>query len=115
MLEFSLLDLRLRSIVGLAATVLALTGCDEKNTYPVTFTCAASTPGCSQGQICPTLPLDAGGCEELPGLFGNASTPVDAGRPLGCVVGLSYGNPHYEDGQQHCTCGSSMTDGGAPH
>ena len=101
----------LASAVLLVASILA---CNDKETYPVSFTCTASEPGCSQGQTCPALPLDAGGCEELPGLFGNPSTPVEQGRPPGCQVGLSYGNPYYADEQQTCICGRPVADGGAP-
>ena len=102
--------LLLATAILVVATVYA---CDGKESYPVSFTCIGSGGGCSQGQACPALPLDAGGCEELPGLFGNPPTPVESGRPPGCQVGLSYGNPFYADEQQTCLCASSMSDGGA--
>lgn len=110
-----------RICVALALVVavfLSLTvGCEEKKTYPVTFRC--DTDECRRGQVdtqsCPTVPLDAGGCEELPGMFGNPATPVQSGRPEGCVVGLSYGNPYYGDDQQTCSCSNhSGVDGGRP-
>ena len=100
------------ALVAAVAALVSMVGCDEEKTYPVTFTCRSSE--CSQGQAqgqaqtqpqsCSALPLDAGGCEELPGLFGNPPTPVESGRPAGCEVGLSYGNPFYGHEQQTCIC-----------
>lgn len=102
------------ALLGLLA--FAIAACDDKKTYPVTFTCTHASPECPQAQSCPTVPLDAGGCEELPGLFGNPTTPVESGRVPGCEVGLSYGNPFYADTQQTCLCGRPPggADGGAP-
>jgi hypothetical protein len=87
-----------------AATVLLLTcfACDSKTTYPVTFTCGSTGgPSCPPGSECPALPLGPDTCGDLPG---DPPTSVSVGRPLGCVVGLSYGNPFYGDSQQTCEC-----------
>jgi hypothetical protein len=73
--------------------------------FATTFTCtSAGGATCPTGHTCPTLPLGTGGCEDLPALFGQPSTPVDAGRPIGCEVGLPFGNPYYACTQQTCTC-----------
>lgn len=82
------------------ATLVTQVGCG----FPITFTCAANEPACPAAQPCPQVPLGSGGCETLPGLFGQPTTPVDAGRPVGCDVGLPYGNPNYGGLQQHCRC-----------
>lgn len=86
----------------------ALVACGDK-TYDVTFTCTeGGGAACTKGQTCPTVPLGSGGCEDLPGMFGHPDTKVDVGRPLGCEVGLSYGNPYYGDDQQTCNCQINM-------
>jgi hypothetical protein len=100
------------------ATAFAITifvaACSSEKTYDTTFTCTeASGAACSKGQTCPVVPLDAGGCEDLPGLFGHPATKVEVGRPVGCDVGLSYGNPYYGDSQQTCHCQQTSTDAGA--
>jgi len=86
--------------------LLAMPACDDSTkTYPVKFVCE-STGGttCPAGSECPALPLGADTCGDLPGLFDHPSTPVTKGRPIGCTVWLSYGNPYYGDSQQVCTC-----------
>ena len=40
-------------------------------------------------------------------LWGHSATHVDAGRPAGCRVSLSYENPAYPGGPQTCTCDAS--------
>ncbi len=82
--------------------------------FPVTFVCEDG-PGaaCPARQTCPAVPLGAGGCEALPGLFGEPAVSVDVGRPVGCSVGLPYGNPHYSGIQQHCTC-TQLDPGATP-
>jgi hypothetical protein len=101
-----------RAAFGSGLVLVVVTACSSaKKTYPTTFTCSAlGGPGCPTNQTCPTVPLGSGGCEELPGLFGHPPTQVDSGRPLGCKVGLSYGNPYYGDDQQECTCQSVQKD-----
>lgn len=90
--------------------VLALVACNDDEppaspTYEVWFRCGPDGGApCPAEQPCPTTPLGAGGCEDLPGLFDHPATPVEAGRPPGCTVGLAYGNPYYGDVQQTCTC-----------
>jgi hypothetical protein len=79
--------------------------CESGKTYPVTFVCEP-TGGltCPPEGECPALPLGSDTCGDLPGLFGHPPTSVTVGRPVGCEVGLSYGNPYYGDSQQTCTC-----------
>lgn len=81
--------------------LLAALGCGG---YDVSFVCQPGSAVCPKDAECPELPLGSGGCEELPGLFGHDPTPVDVARPVGCTVGLSYGNPNYGNDQQTCTC-----------
>jgi hypothetical protein len=91
---------------GLAAAIavaaLGLGACDRE--YPVRFVCSPGGPDCPASEQCPELPLAPDRCGELPGLFGHPPTPVTTGRPIGCMVWLSYGNPYYGDSQQTCTC-----------
>jgi hypothetical protein len=92
------------AVIGVA---LLACSCSDETTYPTTFTCVSGAGGnaaCPGGQTCPTVPLGAGGCEDLPGAFGHPATKVEAGRVEGCRVGLSYGNPYYRDTQQECVC-----------
>jgi hypothetical protein len=104
----------LRIAAGAALTFFGV-ACSSEKTYDVTFTCTQSGgAACVKGQTCPTMALDAGGCEDLPGLFDHPPTKVDAGRPVGCEVGLSYGNPFYGDSQQTCFCQQPITDAGVP-
>jgi hypothetical protein len=80
--------------------------CDSSpKTYPVSFVCD-TTGGttCPPGAECPTLPLGADTCGDLPGMFGHPATPETVGRPVGCIVRLSYGNPNFGNSQQSCTC-----------
>jgi hypothetical protein len=99
----------LRHTLAMAVTGAVLLACSgsEDKTYPTTFTCISGSGGnaaCPGGQTCPTVPLGAGGCEDLPGGFGHPATKVEAGRVEGCRVWLSYGNPYYRDTQQECAC-----------
>ena len=89
--------------------------CDSAKTYPVTFVCdpTAGTT-CPPGTECPVLPLGADSCGDLPGVLGHPSTPVTTGRPVGCRVGLSYGNPYYADSQVMCTCGTTFSSPSSP-
>lgn len=82
--------------------LVAALGCN--GAYDVTFVCDPGGPECPRDEECPEVPLGSGGCEELPGLFGHDPAPVDVGRPVGCTVALSYGNPSYANEQQTCTC-----------
>jgi hypothetical protein len=94
-----------RGVAWALASAGIVAACSSENTYDETFTCTtAGTAGCPASQPCPTVPLGSGGCEDLPGLFEHPPTKVDVGRPEGCRVGLSYGNPYYGDSQQTCTC-----------
>jgi len=78
---------------------------DSAKTYPVTFVCEPTAGTvCPPGTECPALPLGADTCGDLPGGFGHPATPVTKGRPVGCMVGLSYGNPYWGDTQQTCSC-----------
>lgn len=87
-----------------AVAVLAIASCGPR-TYELSFVCDGQVgPSCPQAQTCPEIPLGSGGCEDLPGLFGHSTTRVEKGRPIGCVVRLTYGNPYYGDSQQSCTC-----------
>ena len=98
--------MKIRLILGAAIVVLLLSpACDSTKTYPVRFVCdPTGGAACLSGTECPALPLGADTCGGLPGLFGHPPTPVTKGRPIGCTVWLSYGNPYYGDGQQTCTC-----------
>ena len=79
--------------------------------YPVTFTCLVDGGAdCPSGQPCPEVPLSSSACGDLPGVLGHESTPQTVGRPVGCVVGLSYGNPFFGDSQVQCYC--AETGGG---
>ena len=93
---------------GLTVLLFAIAGslvsCDKS--YDVSFTCIPGSAACPEGKPCSALPLGAGGCEALPGLFGHPETPVQSGRPVGCQVSLSYENPAYPGGPQKCTCTS---------
>ena len=94
------------SLVALIVALLVLACGEDKKTYDVTFTCGTpGTPECPAGATCAPIPLGSpDGCDDLPGLFGNPPTKVEQGRPVGCRVGLSYGNPYYGDEQQTCNC-----------
>lgn len=91
---------RMTRLLCLSLLFLVL-GCDD---HEVTFKCVPGGPACPKDEVCPEIPLGSGGCETLPGLFGHDEEPVDVGRPVGCTVGLSYGNPNYGGDQQTCTC-----------
>jgi hypothetical protein len=98
-----------------AALTFSVAACSSEKTYDVTFKCTESGgSACVKDQTCPTMPLDGGGCEDLPGLFDHPPTKVDSGRPVGCEVGLSYGNPFYGDSQQTCSCQKLDADAGKP-
>ena len=88
--------------LAVVVALLAVVGCGDR--YDVTFKCAAGAADCPAGEECPTVPLGSGGCDDLPGLFGHEPTKVDVGRPLGCMVGLAYGNPYYSNEQERCIC-----------
>jgi len=98
----------MRIRLALGATVILIQtslACDAPPTYPVSFTCdSTGSTACPAGAECPALPLGADTCGDLPGLFGHPATPVTAGRPVGCLVSLSYGNPYYGGSQQTCNC-----------
>lgn len=95
---------RLALSVAIVALLSSL-ACDSSKTYPVTFFCDPNGgAACPPGTSCPALTLGTDTCGDLPGLFGHPTTPVKMGRPVGCVVGLSYGNPYYGDTQQKCIC-----------
>ncbi|HET6281502.1 MAG TPA: hypothetical protein VFH73_11055 [Polyangia bacterium] len=98
------MTIRRTIFAALTFTLLAV-ACDSD--YPVSFICEPNGGAdCPAGKACPTVPLGSGGCEDLPGLFGHQPTKVPAGRPRGCRVDLSYGNPYYGDTQQICICAS---------
>jgi hypothetical protein len=79
--------------------------------YPVTFRCEADGGAdCPSGQPCPEVPLSSSSCGDLPGVLGHAPTPQTVGRPIGCVVGLSYGNPYYSNTQVECWCTAISND-----
>ena len=98
--------MKIRLALGAAAILLLpWLACDSSKAYRVTFVCQPSGgPACPAETECPALPLTADTCGDLPGLFGHPPTPVTMGRPVGCTVGLSYGNPYYGDSQQTCSC-----------
>jgi hypothetical protein len=74
-------------------------------TYPVWFKCLPDGgPDCPSDQPCPEVPLSSGSCGDLPGVLGHPATPQTVGHPIGCGVGLSYGNPYYGNTQVECTC-----------
>ena len=81
--------------------LLLLSACSSP--YSVTFICEGGD-ACPEGQPCPTVPLGGGGCEALPNVHGNSTIPVDAGRPVGCRVGLAEGNGAYGGEQIFCFC-----------
>ena len=95
------MNLRIAFAVALLLPSLA---CGEK-TYPVTFVCVPDGgAACPPGGECPVVPEGAGACGDVPGVLGHPATPIDMARPVGCQVGLSYGNPYYGDSQVKCTC-----------
>jgi hypothetical protein len=104
-------------LAAVIVSVLPGVACDSSNTYPVRFVCEPGGEACPRGSECPELPLSADTCGDLPGLFGHPPTSVTKGRPIGCMVSLSYGNPYYADTQQECTCdarvSSNPSDGAA--
>jgi hypothetical protein len=109
-----LLGRSIRLAVIAAIAVSLPSACDTDKTYPVTFVCASNTgASCPLGEACPELPLSSDSCGDLPGLFGHPATPETTGRPVGCRVGLSYGNPYYSDTQVMCTC-TALTTSAAP-
>ena len=84
-------------------------------TDPVTFVCGPDGgSACPPGTECPELPLGVDTCGDLPGLFGHPTTPATTGRPLGCVVRLSYGNPYYDDALQVCICSTINSSASPP-
>jgi hypothetical protein len=92
-----------RASFMIAVLGCTLAGCGQ--IYATRFICASSGgASCPEGQTCPTVALGAGGCEDLPALFGHAQIHLDAGRVVGCVAWLPYGNPYYGDAQQTCMC-----------
>jgi len=103
------MQIRIAFAVAVALLLPSL-ACDR--TYPVTFRCQQPDGGaaCPAGDECPVVPRGPDACGDAPGLFGHAPTPVDMGRPLGCAIGLPYGNPAYGDTQQWCDCSPSPAD-----
>jgi hypothetical protein len=98
----------MRTIVLLS--LLTMAGCETS--YPVSFKCTdQGGEACPVLETCPEVPLGTDACGDLPGLFGHDPTPVKVGRPVGCSVGLSYGNPYYGDDQQVCVCGRTGANG----
>jgi len=94
---------RIVLLYGVAAVACASS--PDRKTYPIIFVCAdPGLPGCPGKQPCPSIPLGAGGCEDLPGLYGHAPIKVETGRPFGCGVGLPYGDVLYGDSQAKCLC-----------
>jgi hypothetical protein len=88
--------------------VVSSLACDTATTYPITFTCGQDGgTACPPGTACPALPLGIETCGDLPGVLGHPAIPVTVGRPLGCVVGLPYGNQYYGDSQQTCICAAA--------
>ena len=95
-----------------AVLSLLLAACVEP-TYPLSFRCTQGSAACPADRTCPTLPLGASACNDVPGLFEHAPIHLDAGRPPGCVVALPYGNPYYGNSQQSCVCTQySLPDAG---
>src|SRR5512143_3645643 len=88
------------------ALVVALGACLASPVYDLSFQCTSSgSPDtCPSGETCPTVPLGAGGCEDIPPLLTNAPIPLDAGRPEGCEAALPYGNPNFPSSQVVCLC-----------
>src|SRR5215831_12854423 len=78
----------------------AVVGCG----YQWTFRCEPDGPDCPKGQACPTLPLGSGGCEDFGPMLDHDAIKVDAGRPPGCLAGLPYGNPFWDNAQVTCIC-----------
>jgi hypothetical protein len=85
--------------------------CDGSTDTPPAYMCNNPTPTCPAGP-CPSLPLGSGGCEDVGGLFGHPGVGADAGRPEGCWVYLSYGNPYYCGSPQPCYCSRMLPDAG---
>lgn len=102
------------SVAGLLAGIFANVACDPK-TDEARFTCGKSAGAdCPAGKMCPEIPLGSGGCEDLPGLFGNPKVTVQTGRPVGCVVLLPYENPYYPGFPQDCLCEQSTFTNNLP-
>lgn len=106
----------MKAVIGALLLLSLATACGESDdAYELSFTCASSpsaNDACPGQEPCPEVPLGAGGCETLPGLFGHDEMEVDVGRPLGCVVSLPYANPYYHE-QQTCSCHEAPSGGGA--
>jgi hypothetical protein len=82
------------------------TGGDTGKTYPVTFVCQPDGgPDCPPGEECPVVPEGPDTCgDDLGGTYGHPILPIDMARPVGCLVGLSYGDPYFGDTQIRCYC-----------
>jgi hypothetical protein len=97
----------MRRYVVMWLVSIATPGC-ASTSYNLTFQCVGNEGGsvCPVGQSCPEVPLGSGGCDNLPGLFGHPETRTDAGRPVGCDVGLPYGKSTRNGSmlQVHCYC-----------
>ena len=96
---------------AVVAVLLPFCACDSEKTYPVSFVCEADAgASCPPGNECPVVPEGPGACGgDLPGSFGHAPMPIDMARPVGCRVGLAYGNPAFGDSQVLCFCMSTAS------
>ena len=87
-------------------------GCDSGG---VSFQCEFVTATCPvKKEPCPALPLDSGGCDDIPevnnGSAVHAGIPVDAGRPYGCKATLPYTLPNANNEYQTCICFPRVLD-----
>jgi hypothetical protein len=118
MSSLSKLERRATSATFVLLCAVAAVACasNDKKSYPITYACSVfDVPGCPAQQPCPSISLGAGGCEDLPGRFGDAPIKVETGRPAGCIVGLPYGNPYYGDIQQTCICAQATSSTAQPN
>ena len=81
---------------------------DDPKTYSSYARCApgyADSCGATN-QSCGAVTGDAPSCPmEIPPTLDHPATTLDAPKPIGCAVGLTFGNPNYQDSQVVCTCG----------
>jgi hypothetical protein len=97
-------------LLSAVAVLLPLSACDSDKTYSVSFVCESDGgAGCPSGDECPVVPEGTDACGDVPGVLGHEPMPIDMARPVGCRVGLAYGNPAFGDSQVVCTCSSNAS------
>ncbi len=99
----------MRAMLILGALVVA--ACSGDPSYELSYRCQADAGVCpAVGRVCPTVPLASDGCDDIPSVLGHDGIPADAGRPLGCIAALPFGNPSYGNSQVDCVCAKLGTN-----